>query len=238
MESWIQDVEYVLMPAHSPMKDYEHRYYTAYEIWKCAWKKFRGEIGVQDALFSDGFLVAHEIGVIFYKGECVGLSAFTHGTLKEGPLADHSWWKAWTPEAISLLRGISNDIVICSQFTVNPKFAGKDQVVRWKEIVSLYSLLRYQHSDAGVMAGHLNLTRGMQNASGEGSGATVLNECHPFNFYGVEINAQLVAYERSKVAKMIEKKNLNPLCDELWSKLIHISDFPAEKIVLPFRKAA
>jgi hypothetical protein len=226
------------MPSRNPVKGYEARYFAAYEVWKKAWTKFRGEIGVNEPLFSDGFLLPHEMGVLFYKGECVGFSAFTHGTLNEGPLPDHSWWKAWTPEAIEKLRAISSEAIICSQFTVNPAFAGKGHIVRWKEIVFLYTFMRFEHSRAGVMAGHLNLTRGMQNACGETFGATVLDPCHPFSYFGVEIDAQLVAYERHNIRLMQEKRGIGRLCDDLWTRLTHLTEYPCEKTVLPFRKAA
>lgn len=228
MESWVQDLEYVLMPARAPLKGYEAKYFAAYDIWKKAWTKFRSEIGVEEKLSSDGFMLPHEIGVLFYKGDCVGFSAFTHGTLREGPLPDLSWWKAWTPEAMDKIRGISEDIIICSQFTVNPAFAGKGHIVRWKEIVFLYTFMRFEHSKAGVMAGHLNLTRGMQNACGETFGATVLDPCHPFSYFGVQIDAQLVAYERENIRKMQERKNITGLCDDLWSKLIHLTEYQAK----------
>lgn len=238
MESWVQDVEYVLMPSRYPVKDFESKYYAAYDVWRKAWEKFRGEINIEDFLSSDGFLLPHEMGVLFYKGECVGFSAFTHGSMKEGPLPHHSWWKAWTPEAISQLRSISEEVIICSQFTVSPAFAGKGHIVRWKEILFLYTFMRFEHSQAGVMAGHLNLTRGMQNACGESFGATVLNPCHPFNFYGVEINAQLVAYEKENIRLMQERKGIVGLCDELWSRLAHLSEFPATKNIINLKKSA
>ncbi len=238
MESWVNDVEYVLMPSRYPVKDFEAKYLAAYEVWKRAWQKFRSEIGVEETLSSDGFLLPHEMGVLFYKGECVGFSAFTHGFMAEGPLPDLSWWKAWTPEAIEKLRMISEKAIICSQFTVNPDFAGKGHIVRWKEIVFLYTFMRFDHSDAGVMAGHLNLTRGMQNACGETFGATVLNPCHPFSYYGKEINAQLVAYERENIRLMKERRGVVDLCEDLWSKLIHVSEFSVDKKVIPFKKAA
>ncbi|MES2526170.1 MAG: hypothetical protein V4598_03760 [Bdellovibrionota bacterium] len=238
MENWVNDVEYVLMPSRYPVKDYEAKYFAAYEVWRKAWTKFRGEIGVNETLPSDGFLLPHEMGVLFYKGECVGFSAFTHGTLAEGPLPDHSWWKAWTPEAFQKLKSISDNAIICSQFTVNPDFAGKGHIVRWKEIVFLYTFMRFENSHAGVMAGHLNLTRGMQNACGETFGATVLNPCHPFSYYGVEINAQLVAYERENIRLMQERRGVVELCHDLWTKLTHLSEFPAKNNIVPFKKAA
>lgn len=229
MDSWIQDIEYVLMPSRSPVAGYEEKYFSSYLVWRKAWQKFRSEIDIKDKLISDGFLVAHEIGALFYKGECVGMSAFTHGTLAQGPLPDHSWWNAWTPEAIEGLRKLSDNIIICSQFTVNPEFAGKGHVVRWKDILALVSQLRYIHSEADIMAGHLNLTRGMQNACGEDHGATVLDPCRPFSFYGKTIEAQLVAYERNKLQEMFRRKELTHLCDDLWSKLVHLSDYPVRR---------
>ena len=238
MESWIKDLKFYLMPSRQPVKGYEKQYEEAYQIWRNAWEKFRGEIGVSEHLYSDGFLLPDEMGVLFYKDECVGFTCYSHGHLDHGPLVDLGWFKAWTPEAIKDLSKISNTVTVCSQFTVNPKFAGKGHIVRWKDIISLYTLMRFEVSHTGVMAGHLNLTRGMQNASGEDSGATVLNPCHPFSYYGVEIPAQLVAYERQNIQLMKERKNLVSLCDDLWSRLIHLSEYPAQSNVIPFRKAA
>lgn len=242
MESWVKDVKYVLMPTRQPVKGYEKEYQAAYDVWRAAWEKFRTEIGVNDPLSSDGFCLPDEMGVLFYQGECVGFSSFSHGYLNQGPLGDQAWFKVWTPEAFSQLRAISEKAIICSQFTVNPKFAGKGHIVRWKEIVFLYTFMRFDTSDAGVMAGCLNLTRGMQNACGETFGGTVLNPEHSFNYAGNMIPAQLVAYERENIQLMKERKNIVGLCDDLWSRLIHLTDFAVndkqQAEVLPLKKVA
>lgn len=238
MEEWIKDLNFVLMPCRHAVKGYESHYQAAYECWRAAWEKFRGEIGVTEPLNCDGFIMPDEMGVMFYKGECVGLASFTHGRLDQGPMKDHSWFKAWTPEAYKKLQNISQDGIICSQFTINPKFAGKNQVVRWKEILFNYVHMRFDFSNAGVMAGHLNLTRGMQNACGEEFGGTILDPLHPFNYYGVSLNAQLVAYQREIIHRMIERKNIHSLCQNLWSKLTHLTEFPVVRPVIPLKKTA
>lgn len=226
MHEWIKELDYVLMPSRSPVSGHEGHYREAYRVWSEAWGKFRAEIGISEKLASDGFLIPHETGAIFYQGKCVALSAFTHGDLSGGPLPDHSWWNAWSPEAYAKLKALSENVIICSQFTVAPEFAGKNQIVRWKDILSLLSLMRFVNSEADVMAGHLNLTRGMQNACGEDNGATVLDPCRPFSFYGKMIDAQLVAYEREKVRSMFRRKELEDLCESLWDRLIHLSSHP------------
>lgn len=239
MEDWMKDVKYVLMSSRRPVKGFEKEYQAAYQVWRAAWEKFRAEIGITEPLSSDGFLLAEEIGAVFYKGECIGLSGFTHGTLDDGPLADLGWFKSWTPDAFRDLSKISINAIVCSQFTVNPQFTGKGHIVRWKEIVSLYSLLRFETSDADVMAGHLNLSKGMNNASGETFGATVLNPCHAFKFHGAHQEGQLVAYEKKNVIAMKERRNISSLCDDLWTRLIHVSEFAVnESNVLPMRRAA
>ncbi|MGE3608235.1 MAG: hypothetical protein AB7I27_01510 [Bacteriovoracaceae bacterium] len=238
MHEWIKDLRYVLMSSRHPAKGYEEEYHAAYKTWRSAWEKFRAEIGVKDPLSSDGFIIPDEMGVLFYKNECVGFASFTHGNLAKGPIPDHSWFKAWTSDAYEKLKNISADAIICSQFTVDPKFTGRNQVVRWKEIVFLFNHLRFLNSDAGVMAGHLNLTRGMQNAGGEEWGATVLDPLHPFNYSGVPLNAQLVAYQRETVLAMIQRKEFGPLCEQLWSKLEHVSDFSVTNNIIPIKKAA
>lgn len=225
MENWISDLEYVLMPSSKPVQGYENKYEAAYQCWREAWNKFRSEININEPLYSDGFILPHETGALFYKGECVGMSSFTYGDLSNGPMKDHSWFlKGWSDLDFQKLKNISNNALICSQFTVSPKFAGKGHFVRWKEIVFLYTFMRFVHSTGDVMAGQLNLSRGVQNACGESFGATILNPSHPFNFYGVELPAQLVAYEKKNIKAMQERKNIVQMCEDLWSRLIHISD--------------
>lgn len=238
MENWIKDVKYILMPSRHPVKGYEKEYEAAYKVWRAAWEKFRTEIGIKEPLSSDGFIVPDEMGVLFYKGECVGLASFTHGTLASGTMPDHSWFKPWTDEAFEQLKEISPDCMICSQFTISPQFAGRGHIVRWKEILFYYNHLRFMNSMNGVMAGHLNLSRGMQNAGGEEFGGTILNPNHIFYFYGVEQVSQLVAYQRSGIKAMIERKNIAPLFEQLWTRLDHISEFPVTSNILPFKKAA
>lgn len=240
MNNWIKDVKYFLMPSRHPVQGYEREYYAAYETWRAAWEKFRGEIGITKPLSADGFLITHETGALFYKGECVGMCAFSYGSLEQGPLQHHSWWEGWNPESMNKLKAISTNAMICSQFTVHPKHAGKGHVVRWKDIVSLYNVLRFERSIGGVMAGNMNLTRGVNNSCGENSGAVLLSDPFQYNFHGVDLSAQLVAYTREQIQKMKDQKGIHDMCDELWSKVVHLSDFPVveDAKIIPFKKVA
>lgn len=238
MESWVKDCRYILMPARHPVKGYEAEYKAAYDVWKRAWGKYREETGINSPLHSDGFVLPDEMGVLFHESNCIGFSSFTYGDLLAGPMPDMSWFGSWDQKSYHNLRSISPDAIICSQFTVNPDFAGKGQIVRWKDIISLYTLIRFEHTQMGVMAGCLNLIRGMQNASGEDAGAIVLNKEHSFNYGGKELPAQLVAYKKENIRSMIERKQLRGLCQELWGQLVHISDFPVEDNIIEFKKVA
>lgn len=235
---WINDVTYFLMPSRHPVKGYEKEYYAAYDVWKAAWQKFYDESGITEPLTADGFIIPDEMGVIFYKGECVGLASFTHGSLDIGTMKDHSWFQCWTPEALEKLRNISTECIICSQFTISPKFTGKNQIVRWKEILFLFNHLRFNNSNAGVMAGHLNLSRGMNNAGGADYGGTLLEGNHQFTYHGIHQYSQLVAYERSVIYQMIDRKNIEQMCDALWSRLVNLSEFPVQAPILTFTKKA
>lgn len=233
MKDWLQDTRYIVMPSHHPTRGFEKEYAQAYQCWKTAWVKLCKDIGVKAPLYSDGLLMTDEIGVIFYKDECVGLSAFTYGNLLDSPIRDLSWFGDWTEADYQKLQAISENNVICSQFSVSPFFCGKDQVVRWKEILALYTQLRFLQSGADVMAGHLNLTKGMQNGAGEEYGATVINPLHAHNFAGVDLSAQLVAYEKPILQQMIQKKGLTELTREMLMQVVHLSSF---EMVLPRRE--
>lgn len=238
MESWIKDCRYILMPARHPHHGFEKEYALAYETWKRAWGKYREELGVSGPLFSDGFVLPDEMGVLFYQNRCVGFSSFTYGNLNDGTMPDVSWFGSWDKASFGELSKISSEAIICSQFTINPDFAGKGQITRWKDIVSLYSLMRFINSRMGVMAGALNTARGMQNASGEVVGAIVLKSDHVFQLGNKESPAQLVAYTKENINAMIKNKNLSGLCDDLWKQLVHISEYPIEDNVLELNKAA
>lgn len=239
MQDWMKDINYYLMPSRNPVKGYEEQYKQAYECWRSAWEKFRSEIGVKDKLTSDGFLLPDEIGALFYQGKCVGLSAFTFGTLNSGPMPDLSWFNGWSDISYQKLKNISTNAIICSQFTVSPEFTGKGQIIRWKDMISLYSLMRFHSSNSDVMAGHLNLTRKVDDACGESSGATVLDPCKTFSYYGVEIPAQLVAYEKHSIELVKQKKNIDGQWDQLWNQVTHLSDLAfINQSAVPAKKVA
>jgi hypothetical protein len=238
MENFVKDVRYLLMPSRHPVKGYEKIYHEAYMVWRAAWEKFYQESSVHEPLSSDPFIIPDEIGVLMYQDRVVGLAAFTHGDLRQGTLPDHSWFKPWTQEAFNQLKNISPDCMVCSQFTISPEFTGRNQVVRWKEILFYFNHLRLINSLNGVMAGHLNLSRGMQNAGGEEFGGIVLNPHHEFTFHGIHQDSQLVAYTRESIDDMVRRKNIAPLFDQLWSKLENISDFPVTSNIVPFKKVA
>ena len=238
MDNWINDVTYLIMPSSHPVKGYEKEYEAAYKCWRTSWMKFRSEIGLEDKLYSDAFIIPDEMGVVFYKGECVGLSCFTYGSLNKDSTLDNSYFKGWTDLALKRIRNISENVVLCSQFTVGPEFTGKNHVVRWKEIVSLYTLLRFENSMAGVMAGQLNLSRKMNDAAGKSFGATILEESLPY-IYGPDVNVQLVAYVRDEIEKMKTEKEIHKLCETLWSQAKCISNYPMINTnASPIKKAA
>lgn len=240
MFDWVNDVDYIIMPSQRALKGYEEHFDLAYQCWRDAWEKFRAEIGVEEKLLCDAIRATDEIGAIFYKGKCVGIHCFTYGSWNHGMFKDLGYFQGWTDIALQKLKKYSRDnSMICSQFTVNPEFTGKNQIVRWKEINFLYIFMRYQHSMADIMCGHLNMTRKVQDAAGEGFGATVLDPYVPFDYYGVELGSQLVAYEKDKFEGVKDQKNLKELCEALWGRLTHLSQFPViEQRSIPLRKVA
>lgn len=238
MEEFIKETKFILIPARHPIKGYEQVYSDAYRVWRMAWEKFYKESKVTEPLNSDSFIIPDELGVLYYQNKCVGLAAYTHGDLRSGTLPDHSWFKAWTKQAYAQLMQISSDCIVCSQFTISPEFAGRGQVVRWKEILFYFNHLRLIHSQSGVMAGHLNVSRGMQNAGGEEFGGIVLNSNQPFNFHGDMQPSQLVAYTRESIAQMVERKNIAPMFNQLWSTMEHASEFPVQSNIIPLKKVA
>lgn len=226
MENWIKDCRYIIMPTRQAPKGLESEYQAAYMTWRKAWGKYREEQNINSPLHSDGFLIPDEMGVLFYQSQCVGFCSFTFGDLNNGPLSDSGWFEPWDDLSFKRLQNISTKAIICTQFTVDPAFAGKGQIVRWKEIISLFAYLRFYYSDKEVMAGCLNLVRGMQNSSGEDIGAIILNPLHHFVYGGKDLPAQLVAYTKEGFEKFIAKKELEPLCRELWKQHIHCSELP------------
>jgi hypothetical protein len=239
MLDWVNSVEFILMPSRHPVKGFEKQYHEAYQVWRSAWEKFYQDLKIDQPLNSDPYCVTDEVGAIFYQNECVAIVCFTHGNL--GPkdtMKDAQWFRSWTPEALLKLKNISLDCIICSQFTVSPKFTGKDQVTRWKDVLALYACLRFENSDSGVMAGHLNGTKSMEKTCGEDNGATVLEYNHALHLHGVPLHSQLVAYEREGLKKLWQAKNLHSQCDDLWSRLVHLSEFRAHQKILDFKKMA
>jgi hypothetical protein len=238
MYEWLKDTEYLIMDSRHPNQKLTGEHLKAYQCWKKTWEKFYRDLGVSSSLHSDGFLLCDEIGAIFYKNECVGLTGFTYGSLLNDMIHDHSWFSEWSPESYAKLKAISEKNSISSQFTISPDFAGKNQIVRWKEILAICTQLRFIYSDAEVLAGHINLTKGMQNAAGEEFGATVINPNHVHDFQGVPLNAQLVAYQKDILWKMFENKKLLELTDLLTEKMVHQSSFAFHKPVHKLKLAA
>lgn len=239
MEDWLMSCRYLLMPTRQPVKGFEKEYHLSYQTWRLAWEKYRRECEISAPLKSDGFMIPDEMGVLFYQDRCVGLSSFGHGSLRQGPMQDLSWFGSWDELSCQRLLNVSSNAMICSQFTVHPDFAGKGQITRWKDIISLYSLMRFYHSDKEVMAGSLNTIRGMQNAGGEDAGAIVLNPHHTFNFGGKDLPVQLVAYTKETIEEMLNRKNLMELTEALWGQLIHLSEFTAtQNNIIPFKKVS
>jgi hypothetical protein len=88
------------------------------------------------------------------------------------------------------------------------------------------------------MCGHLNMTRKVQEVAGENFGATILDPYVPFNYYGIELGSQLVAYEKHNFEKIKDKKGLHLLCQKLWKNTIHLSSFPVTQPEILFNQAA
>ena len=236
---WIQDVRYIILNAHGKNPGFEMEYAKAYECWRLAWTKFRNEVGVTDKLNSDGFRLADEIGAIFYGEDCVAIHCFTYGNWENGPYQDLSCFNGWTEKALNTFKNFSQtNSLVCTQFAVHPNYTGKNQITHWKEINSLYIFTRFQCSKADIMCAHINLTRKMQDVVGESFGGTVLEPLIKFNYYGDIQDSQLVAYKKENFDKVKKEKDIEFLCAQLWSKCLHVSDFPVLNKKHETRKAA
>lgn len=233
MEDWMDDFEYLLMPSARPLAGHEKEYFAAYECWRASWLKFRTEVGSKEKLFSDSFTNTDELGVLFYKGECVGLHAFRTGSLLDGTIRDAAWFAPWSALSLEKLMDISPLVTISSQFTIHPSFAGKNQVVRWKKIGAACTINRFLNSSVPVMAGFLNISRGMTDVAGADSGAIVLNSEEGFQYSeNVTIMAQPVAYTRESLLRAISKNRETEFYAELWKRTRFLSELHTKKLKL------
>ncbi len=221
----VNEIRYVLMPSKRPVPGYETFYAQMYECWFQSWLKFRRDSGLDPHLHSDALWLTDEVGAIFWRGRCVGLSCFTFMDLSQPWSQDYGWFEGWTPKAMEGLKSVSTNASVCSLFTVHPEFTGRQQVCRWKDVVSFYCMLRFMASDAGVMAGALNLSRKVDDACGEGIGATVLERAVPYP-HAENQDMMLVAYQKEKIWEAYCRAGTQEVAAGLWSRATYLGNRP------------
>src|SRR5262245_7306877 len=67
----------------------------AYTCWSSVWRQTLRELDGAGHVYSDDFTRQHELGCLFYSGQCVGLTGYRWVDLSLAESRDDSYFKVW-----------------------------------------------------------------------------------------------------------------------------------------------
>ncbi len=171
----IKELQLILLPGKRPPRAYTDQYLKAYNCWREVWEAtYQKEMNIDVMLTSDEFTRQDEVLALFYKGECTATCFFKWVNADEVPTVHDSYFGPWPHLAFHKLRSRGPSILVCSQFSVHPKFRKNNKDLSWKDLVAALGIERFRYSDADAMTGTMRLKKNMGEVCYQSGGTPLM----------------------------------------------------------------
>lgn len=209
MELDLKNLQYYLIHCNQIGFSTHEIYQNTYSMWKRVWSEAMVDLKVDQTLYSDGFTRQSKLGCLFYKNECVAMSAFREVNLDTIVQREDSLLRSWTESSFRQLMEQGSKVSICSYLTVSPEFRGEIAPDMTLKLLTAYLATEYLlHSDCDVMTGTMRCNRGTDKVAYK-AGARFLEKSEMF---GVEVD--LVGFFKREIEKDKEQYSHD------WSRVL------------------
>lgn len=160
----------------------------AYRCWKNVWREaFLEEMNLKEKLYSDNFIRQSHVAVLFLGDEPFALTTLNEMNLDKIIYRDDSFFRTWSPEALTDLRSHSRNILACCNVTLNFQFRKKSQGISGKDLM-LAMLVQYlKHNPFDSIVAAVRIEKGMDKASYR-TGAIALSRNVPYSIPGQRVD--------------------------------------------------
>jgi hypothetical protein len=191
----------------------------AYRCWKTVWSDTLRELDNAPRVFSDDFTRQEELGGLFYRERCIGLTAFRWVDLGLEHNRDDSYFKAWPDHALRALVAEGSKICIGSNLTVLPEWRGSAHGFSTKQVLMVMAVKRFLDSPAHSMAGTMRNDRKMNDLVYRlGALPLVQDAVH----HGVKVD--LVVFSRRAVLDRSPGGITEVITERLWQQTRGVAD--------------
>ena len=153
-----------ILPARNPSNEERSDYIQAYKLWYGVWSEVWKEQANVDSLTSDDFYKQDYVYAIFHEDTCVALTLGTIVDLSL-PVAKNLYYmsKIWTSDTHQKMHEYGTKIFLSSHITTHPEWRQKGRSISLKDIVVLFALQSYKHSNADLLLGAMRNNKNVQS---------------------------------------------------------------------------
>ncbi|MDR3608596.1 MAG: hypothetical protein P4M08_14630 [Oligoflexia bacterium] len=199
-----------LLRRESALSENSRFYEAAYAAWQSVWSPVLKEVADMGQLHSDPFIRQDEILTLFRDDEVAAMTFLTRVDLSKKCFQDDSYFQYWPELAIQSLTRYGTDVLVCSNFTVMPRFR-KECELPVKDLLVGLSARALLDSDASVMTGNMRNTKGLNDLTYNWGAIPLMRNVI---VHGEE--SDLVGFFRNTIKLASREELLEPMND-LWN---------------------
>ena len=223
------DLRLVLCPTREPDKNRLDEYNKIYNCWHEVWSETYAELNCAEPgseMKSDAFTRQDFAAALFHQDECVALILFRHVDMSLLANQRDSYFKQWSEIHLKAVSRSGNNILICGNLGVSPRFRKNTLGLSLKELLIGIVMEITLESSSDVL---IATPRTDKNVNGPGYdwGATPIALDVD---WGHGVRTDLVAVHKKTVLAKRREQTLSPLMSELWKNKDVIDEAPFESI--------
>lgn len=219
----------VLCPTREPDKNHIDTYNKIYNCWHEVWSQTYTELNCNESgseMKSDAFTRQDFAAALFHHDECVALILFRHVDISLLANQRDSYFKQWSEIHLKAVTRFGNNLLICGNLGVSPKFRKNTLGISLKELLIGIVMEITLESSSDVL---IATPRTDKNVNGPGYdwGATPIALDVD---WGHGVRTDLVAVRKKTVLAKRREQALSSLMSDLWRDKDVIEEAPFEKI--------
>jgi hypothetical protein len=222
----LSDFSFFLINARDSSEAISPYVSKAYDMWRGVWLGALSELEGKTDIHSDDFTRQELVGVLFHGIEAIGSVSFSSVNLALPMWRKDSYFSAWPEENLISLgnRFSGNQILICSYFTLAPKWRRDAPGFSAKRLLSALAVAHFINSSFSAMVGTMRVNRGMHKLCYDLGADAVLTD---IQMHGVAVD--LIVFDKVRMQANAIK---GPMTKEAYDIYFH-SQLLWENIKMP-----
>jgi hypothetical protein len=158
-----KDLKLVVLNGNNPNPEHKHYYNSAFAHWHRTWEEHFKERDGISALHSDNFTRQDDLLALFWKDVCISVICYRRSNMEFKANEFDSYFSPWDKESINQLCKHSQDVIVCSQVSVEPGYNRIENTVKVTELMTFLSVHLAREAGVTAFTGTARKDKGMHN---------------------------------------------------------------------------